>query len=119
MDGVKFDRNRRKFPRVLSDFPIQLQPVPQTNPGHIYNSLSQDVSEGGLSISSFNFHPVNSRFAVEMFVAEDCEPVRSLGRVVWIRQLPYQDSYKVGIEFTDFNEEQRDVLIDVMSANLD
>ena len=116
---VEQNRDRRKFCRVLSDFPIQLQPVPQSRPGKIFNSLTQDVSEGGMKVSSFNFHPVNSRFMLEMLVSDDVEPIRSVGRVVWVEQLPYQDSFKLGIEFTDFSEEQKESLVDAIAKRLD
>ncbi|MFH1460506.1 MAG: PilZ domain-containing protein [Candidatus Omnitrophota bacterium] len=99
--------DRRQYVRVNSDFPVQINQIPRNNPVQLQNSISIDMSEGGLQLSSFYFYPVNSRIMVEIFHSQNKEPMKSMARIVWMRQLPYQDRYKVGIEFTDLSQDNR------------
>ena len=108
-------RERRKFVRVSSDYPVQLKHVPQNYPIQVHNSMSQDISEGGLQLSSFYFYPVHCKMTFEIFVSQDTEPISGVGRVVWVEQLPYQDRYKVGIEFSELNDDHRTHLRQVIS----
>jgi c-di-GMP-binding flagellar brake protein YcgR len=107
---------RRKFVRVYSDFPVQLKDMKPDAPVQIHNSLSQDLSEGGVQISSFYFYPVHSKMMVELHLNNDSAAVKTMGKVVWVEQLPYQDVFKVGIEFSElsaFNQNSvRKVIVD-------
>ena len=107
MTVVRAERERRKFPRKNADFPVQLRPMSQKNAGAIHNSMTHDFSEGGMQLSSFYFYPVDSKMILKIFPLNDMEPISSVGRVVWIEQVPYQDRYKVGIEFAEMNYESR------------
>lgn len=95
---------RRKFVRVGSDFPVQLRYLKPEAPTQVHNSLSQDLSEGGLQISSFNFYPVHSKMMVELFLNIDSAPIKTVGKVVWVEQFPYQDLFKLGIEFSELSD---------------
>ncbi|MBU4305497.1 MAG: PilZ domain-containing protein [Candidatus Omnitrophica bacterium] len=106
---------RRRFLRLNSDCPVQLKQMPQNYPVQIHNSISEDISEGGLQLSSFYFYPVHCKLLVELFVSQEAEPIKVVGRVVWVEQMPYQERYKVGIEFSDLNEESRVYLRQVIS----
>lgn len=103
----KLAPERRRFVRVSADLPVKLKQIPQNNPVQIQNAISCDISEGGVQVWSFYFYPVQSRQMLEILLSPDTEPVRSVGTVVWIRQLPYQDRYKLGIEFSEMNEDGR------------
>jgi c-di-GMP-binding flagellar brake protein YcgR len=109
---------RRKFVRIDSDFPVQLKYMDSNSPGHVHNSLSQDLSEGGMQISSFYFYPVHSRMLMELYLSMDSEPVKTMGKIVWIEQLPYQDMYKVGIEFSDLNDKGHDSLKELIDDTI-
>lgn len=101
---------RRKFARVQSDFPVQQRLMPQGNTQRIHNSISNDLSEGGIQLSSFYFYPVNSKIMIEVFLAWDEEPVHATGKVIWIEQIPHQERYRIGVEFSDLNEDNRSYL---------
>ncbi len=95
---------RRKFIRIDSDFPVQLKYMKSNAPTQIHNSLSQDLSEGGMQISSFYFYPVHSKMLLELYLSLDEEPIKTVGKVVWVEQVPYQDLFKVGIEFSELSD---------------
>jgi len=113
MDRANSAENRRRFPRLTKDVSVQLKQVPDNYSVKIHNSILRDISEGGLQISSFYFYPVNFRMPVEVSMSPDRPPVQGVGRVVWVEQLPYQERYKVGIEFTELNEHSRRQLRDM------
>jgi len=110
-------RERRKFARIKSDFPVQQRLMPQGNSQRIHNSISKDLSEGGIQLSSFYFYPVNTRIMLDVFLACDEEPVHATGKVVWIEQIPYQERYKIGVQFSDVNEDSRQYLHRLMKKD--
>ena len=107
MTVIGAERERRECLRKNSDFPVQLRQMLQENRVTIHNTLTHDFSESGIQLSSFYFYPVNSRMILEIFPAHDMEPIMTVGRVVWVEQIPYQEKYKIGIEFSDMNDESR------------
>lgn len=108
---------RREFLRMSSDFPVQLRQVPQKSTGTIHNSITHDFSESGIQLSSFYFYPVNSKMILEIFPVHDMEPILTVGKVVWVEQVPYQEKYKIGIEFSEMNAESRVQLKQIINSN--
>ncbi len=100
-------KERREFLRKNLDFPVQLRQMPQKSAGLIHNSMTHDFSESGIQLSSFYFYPVNSKMILEIFPSHDMEPIITVGKVVWVKQVPYQDKYKIGIEFSEMTHESR------------
>jgi len=109
---------RRTFVRVNSEFPVQLRPMHHDNPIQIHNSMSQDLSEGGMQISSFYFYPVHAKLMLELYLAIDSEPIITVGKVVWVEQVPYQDRYRVGIEFSGIEDENKTSLRHIIDENI-
>ncbi len=116
MSVARAVKERREYFRKNSDFPVQSRQMLQESTGTIHNSMTLDFSESGLQLSSFHFYPVNSRMILDIFPLYDMEPIRSVGRVVWIEQVPYQERYKIGIEFSEMNDERRDHLKQIVSV---
>jgi len=117
MTVIRAVGERRECLRKNSDFPVQLRQMPQKSVGIIHNSMTRDFSESGIQLSSFYFYPVNSRMVLEIFPTQDMEPIMTVGRVVWVEQVPYQDRYKIGIEFSDMNDESRVYLKQIIGTN--
>ena len=109
---------RRKFVRMYSDFPVQLRYMKPNAPIQVHNSLSQDLSEGGIQVSSFYFYPVHSKMMVELYLNMDAPPVKTVGKVVWVEQLAYQDIFKVGIEFSDLSVYNQSSLRELISDKI-
>lgn len=107
MSGEQSGYDRRRHKRMNYNFPVQLQQLPQSSSAQIHNSISKDISEAGLQISSFYFYPVEHKMMLDLKLSEDSAPVRSLGRVIWISQIPYQEQYRIGIKFDELNEDCR------------
>ncbi|RKY36006.1 MAG: hypothetical protein DRP78_04700 [Candidatus Omnitrophota bacterium] len=104
-----FMSDRRKFVRIHSDFPIEVKQLPLTHQS-VHNSLSLNISEGGVRISLFYFYPVNSKVNLTLFTAKDDLPFKALGKVSWVERVPYQERYRLGVEFVDLNDTHRNQL---------
>ncbi len=112
-----FGQERRKFVRINSDLPVELKELPAYHPINLRNLMSLDISEGGLKLSAFYFYPVNSRLIIQVFLSPKMEPVKAVGKVSWVEQVPYQDRYKIGVEFSDITEEGRYNLRNIIKEN--
>ncbi|MFH1061579.1 MAG: PilZ domain-containing protein [Candidatus Omnitrophota bacterium] len=110
---------RRKFVRVYSDFPVQLSYLKPDAPKQVRNSLSQDLSEGGLQVSSFYFYPVHSAMLIELHLNKDSAPIKTVGKVVWVEQLPYQDLFKLGIEFAELSDFNQTCVRELITGKID
>ncbi|MFH2137040.1 MAG: PilZ domain-containing protein [Candidatus Omnitrophota bacterium] len=105
MNNTRMVFERRCAMRTSFDLAVKLKQVKEDFSAKIHNSFSKDLSETGIQLSSFYFYPVNSRIMLETALLKDAEPVTIVGKVVWIEQFPYQERYKVGVEFVDLSQE--------------
>jgi c-di-GMP-binding flagellar brake protein YcgR len=99
--------DRRRFSRVPCDFPVRVEKVPKRSLADIENLLSEDLSEGGIRLSSPRFFPVQERMLLELDAPEEPGSIRALGRVVWVEQSSYTDQFRLGVEFADLSERDR------------
>lgn len=109
-EGILGDRERRKFKRVSCSFPVQSACLPPGYSSLFHNLITKDISEGGIQLDSFYFYPVEHKLMFEIFWSNEAASVRTLGRVAWVREVPFQQQYNIGIEFSDLNKEQRQLI---------
>ncbi len=105
--SLNLHSERRQFVRVAFDDPVQAEGVPQPMPVHSWHLLAEDLSESGLRLLSPKCFPVQSHLLIEFDSEHAAEPIRGVGRVVWVRQLPEQEEWHIGVEFTDLSERCR------------
>ncbi len=98
--------NRRRHPRVPVGCEVQLQPIntPYNNAtGCSFESVSRDISAGGMRIWSDRPYPMNTR----LLLAFECEALEwtgitsCVGSVVWIDPHPIEGRCLLGIRFGD------------------
>ncbi len=97
---------RRRFRR----FPVlrSLKVKPSASTKDLKDVIIKDISQGGARIYSEDF------FAPQSFIKILFNPdvFREVGgRVVWARKTPYQDSYEMGLEFTNIDGYSRKELL--------
>ena len=68
-------------------------------------SLIKDISEGGMSMRSYEFLPLNRRLAMEIPLQRGFGSVQGTCRVNWIKKVPFGEQYDVGLEFVSLNHE--------------
>ncbi|MBU1086643.1 MAG: PilZ domain-containing protein [Candidatus Omnitrophica bacterium] len=94
---------RRRFERKGVDCPLQIQAVAAAQ--HIIrNSFCNNVSPVGMSITTFDFYPVNGKVHLNLLSSTLTSMVEAIGRVIWVRELPHQKRFKIGIEFEDASD---------------
>lgn len=87
---------QRVSPRVPVYWPVRVQ-----RPGNpaLIETLTKDLSLGGLRCLSPDVIPVASSVEVELTVAKGQEPMTVQGRSVWFRTIPGSDQFELGIIF--------------------
>ena len=88
---------RRKHKRIQYKEPVQYCVSEATIPK---GCLSRDLSESGISIQSYEFFPLDTRVSLN-WKLNASQFVDLKGKVVWIQQVPYSDSYQIGFNFTE------------------
>jgi c-di-GMP-binding flagellar brake protein YcgR len=106
---------RRQRVRVRFDASVCVQPILRPLPINVRHLLSEDLSEGGMRLSSSEFFPVKSRVRVDLETARPATPIQVIGRVVWVEQLPEVDHWRVGVEFSDLSDGARSRLHEIVA----
>ncbi len=99
---------RRQFPRLSFHSPVQFRNV--LKPQEPFSgSLSKDLSAGGLSITTDQFLPRDTRLVLLVSLPILLKPVRTIGRILWIKQR-FGETYDCGVQFLEMNTEDRDAI---------
>ena len=86
---------KRRFSRIIFKQPVQFQ---LKDPIQLGGSLSFDLSEGGVRIRLNDFIPLAAELTIQIQLTIE-QTVDCVGRVVWVRKVPFSDSYHAGLEF--------------------
>jgi hypothetical protein len=96
---------RRRAPRVPWDAPLLVEELPPPVASRPRPLLAEDVSECGVRASSPEFVPLGARLLIAFDDESTVEPLRTVGAVVWVKKVPYQERWTLGIAFVDMPEE--------------
>lgn len=105
---------RREYPRLGSHIPIRFG----GDENRSQDSLTKDLGGGGVRLVSRDFLPVDSKVKLEFFLTPASEALKAVGKVVWIKKLPYSYQHDVGIQFMDIPEPTRKRLTHFVEQNL-
>ena len=101
-----FEQERRKYPRVYASLPMQFRFIGEFDKLP-RDTITKDLSEGGVRFSVDKFVPVGTRLVVNVLLEGYHEPIRSTAKIIWTRKLQYSDTYEVGCQFLNLSEEGR------------
>ena len=107
--AVTFDEKRR-FPRIRFHAPVRYQ---IRGFAGFNDTLSQDISLGGISFSNNKFIPPQTTVALEINVLSRI--LRAIGKISWSSPLPHSDGYKSGVEFLELVPEETNYLKDYLA----
>ena len=96
------NRERRFSPRHRAYLPVHLQPRDTLK---TVDTLTKDISRGGLRCLSPAPFPVASEVRVELVLSAGQAPLTVIGNTKWFRTLPYSDMFEVGMSFVELPEE--------------
>jgi len=106
---------KRNYIRQECKYPLQIKSLTMDGTQFMRNSFSNNISEIGLGITSFDFFAVDEKVHLQLFSSAWGYLLEIIGRVVWIKRLPFQDRFKIGIEFTDISEDLKQKILGMMN----
>jgi len=92
-------KERRRFPRTASRFPLRYQPIPIAEDGYVDGHV-EDLSPEGLRFQCHDEVRDRSSLLLELQLP-DGVPVHFFGRAAWVRELPDSGGFEVGGKFED------------------
>lgn len=97
-----WDEKRRAF-RLKSSLPIHYDSSGDAAGG---STLTNDISEGGVSMLCEEFIPRLSRMSMEINLTPN-KMVAATGEVKWAQRIAHSYRYQVGLEFKDIANDAR------------
>jgi c-di-GMP-binding flagellar brake protein YcgR len=109
-------KEKRSCPRINARLPIQFKDIQR--PIETYTgSLTKDISEGGVRLTSSDFLSIFTRLLLEISVPSFSRPIKAITKVAWIQKIPRSSQYNVGLQFMDMTEEDKKHLASFISKS--
>jgi len=89
---------RRQFRRIKTSSPIEYRFL---NSSRFTNSVTCDISEGGVSFIVDGPVPVGTHLHFEVKLKNRPQPIYGIARITWAAKEPYSPRYRIGLEFTE------------------
>ena len=97
-------QERRATPRIRAYRPVRIHP---SGNSRVIETLTKDVSEGGLCCLSPVALPVSSEITLELILSTGQEPLIIQGKTAWFRTIPESDQFDIGISFAEVPQAQQ------------
>lgn len=103
--------NNRQFARLDCRVPILCK-----RGTLLENSLTRDISKGGIGLLVQKFVPKDTNLIMELSLSPKSEPLLAVGKVKWVRKLGYGDRYRLGMQFTDISQSAQNRLSEYLKS---
>lgn len=105
-------KEKRRLSRIDLNIPLryQVRGIPKAN-----TTRSNNISLGGLGFVNNRF--VAPKVLVELEFNILSRVLRPVGKIAWASVLPHCDNYNVGVEFLEFDPEEKNYLEDFLSLH--
>ena len=100
---------RRRFVRVPGNLRLSYKIIPNVKIGE---SITKNISEGGLRFFVNEFIPKNNFLKIRMTLGKKCFSFEILTRVAWIREDSLFARHEIGVEFINMPKETTEALVD-------
>lgn len=109
---MKLDEKRRHS-RLSLHTPIryQVRGQPQFD-----NTISNDISLGGLSFTSIGFVPPKTPVMLEVNLLS--KVLKVIGKIAWVQTLPHSYRNKIGVEFLNMDPLEKNYLSEYLNMQL-
>ena len=95
---------RRSSQRFRAYLPVRLH---RAHTPHIVETLTKDISLGGIRCISEAIFPVATEVSLEIVLSTGSELLDLRGRTAWFRIVPHSEQFDVGIEFSDITPQNQ------------
>lgn len=91
--------DHRMYKRIKLSEPVRFS---FKDPSRFGGCLSYDISEGGVKVRFNEFVPLGTELIMSITLASN-RVVECIGKVVWVKQIPFTEHYQVGLEFENLD----------------
>jgi Tfp pilus assembly protein PilZ len=99
--GIRVRRERRRFVRVPFAGTVRAAVIPPPFRNGIWHLTAENLSEGGLRLACGESCSVECGVLLDLDAPGSATPIRVVGKVVWVEQLPNEQESHVGVRFTE------------------
>ena len=100
-------QERRRAARIRCVLPLRLYPPGEAK---VIQTLTKDLSEGGLRCLSPVAKPVKTLLSVEIDLGPGKKPLTLRAHTVWFQEIPHSEQFYLGIAFQDLSSHHRELL---------
>lgn len=105
---------KRHITRINLKVPIRYQ----IRGKHEFNdTLCDNIGLGGIGFIDNKFLTPKTLLMLE--INAPLRTLRPIGKIAWITMLPHSDNYQIGVEFLEFNPEEKHYLADYINMEID
>jgi hypothetical protein len=117
MENLNYNKDRRRFPRVFMDLPLEYQIMDTPN---AHGGLVVNASEVGLLINSIKNIPIGSKLNIAVLFPKGFELTNFevLAEIIW-KDLYWEEDwegYRYGLKFIKILEDDRRKLTQILSG---
>jgi uncharacterized protein (TIGR02266 family) len=97
-------KDRRAHARVTLKTSITM-----SSESNFYTGFMNDISEGGLFVSTYNLQPIGSTINLEFNLPDSEEPIKAQGVVRWLKEANPDVEMEpgLGVQFTNLSDVDR------------
>ena len=95
---------RRTSPRVQAYRPVR---VHKTTAPRVIESLTKDLSAGGVRCLSPTMIPVSTPVTVDIVLSNSHDTFTVTGKAMWFRMIPHSEQFDLGIAFSDLSPQNK------------
>ena len=107
--------DRRKYIRIPEQTQISYTIIPSEKTEEY---ITKDISQGGIRFMVHEFIPKDSQLRVKFSLSGSSFVFEAVVQIIWTQELPYEESYEIGVKFIDIPAEALDCLISYIKAFL-
>ncbi len=97
---------KREFPRLNVNLEVQYRLLESLKPHQI--TSTEDMSEKGIRINLPEYIEPKTHLELTMNILDEPEPLKAIGRVVWVRKDLKKNSFTTGIHLVHIEEKDKE-----------
>jgi c-di-GMP-binding flagellar brake protein YcgR len=100
---------KRKNKRISLSLPTYYEPLETDRKVHL-NTVSKDISEGGIRLAFSKFYPPKTKFLLKITLEGINKVIEPLAEIVWSFNTQFSNSYYSGLRFLEMAPSQQETL---------
>ncbi|HQP91216.1 MAG TPA: PilZ domain-containing protein [Candidatus Omnitrophota bacterium] len=112
--GEGSGQERRQFKRIKCNSPIEYKFF---NSNRFQQTVTCDISEGGVSFIIDGFIPNGTHLYFQAHLKNRPQDLYGIAKVCWCSKEPYNEKYRVGLEFTEVGSISKEDIVALIREN--